>query len=46
VQLIAGNLFSEAGVFPPESIGKDKACFDRIIRHLKERKVNWEKKEY
>jgi len=44
VNLIAQNLFSEQGVFPPELVGKHKNCFDFVLDYLKERKVNWEKK--
>jgi saccharopine dehydrogenase-like NADP-dependent oxidoreductase len=44
VNLVAQNLFSEKGVFPPELVGKHKACFDFVLDYLKERKVNWEKK--
>lgn len=43
VYLIAKKLFTKKGVFPPELVGKDKACFDFIMNHLKERSVNWEK---
>lgn len=41
VNLIAKNLFSEKGVFPPELIGNRKHCFDFVLNYLKERKVNW-----
>lgn len=44
VELIAQNLFSEKGVFPPELVGKHKACFDFVMNYLLERKVNWVKK--
>jgi saccharopine dehydrogenase-like NADP-dependent oxidoreductase len=43
VNLITQNLFTEKGVFPPELIGKDKACFDFVIEYLKERNVHWKK---
>ena len=46
VNLIAQDLFNEKGVFPPELVGKHKECFDFIIEYLKERKVNWVKKEF
>jgi saccharopine dehydrogenase-like NADP-dependent oxidoreductase len=46
VNLMAQNLFNEKGVFPPELVGKHKNCFDFIIEYLKERKVNWVKKEF
>jgi lysine 6-dehydrogenase len=45
VNLIAQNLFSEKGVFPPELVGKHKSCFDFVLNYLKERRVNWIKKE-
>jgi saccharopine dehydrogenase-like NADP-dependent oxidoreductase len=45
VNLLAQNLFSEKGVFPPELIGKHKTCFEFILNYLEERKVNWVKKE-
>jgi lysine 6-dehydrogenase len=44
VNLIAQDLFSEKGVFPPELVGKHNKCFDFILDYLKERKVNWIKK--
>jgi len=45
VELLAQNLFSEKGVYPPELVGKNKNCFDFVLGYLKERKVNWIKKE-
>lgn len=44
VNLIAKNMFAEKGVFPPELVGKHKACFDFVLNYLKERNVNWVKK--
>jgi saccharopine dehydrogenase-like NADP-dependent oxidoreductase len=44
VNLIAQNLFSEKGVFPPELVGNNKDCFEYVLNYLKERKVNWVKK--
>jgi lysine 6-dehydrogenase len=43
VNLIAQNMFTEKGVFPPELVGKDKKCFDFVMSYLKERNVNWKK---
>jgi saccharopine dehydrogenase-like NADP-dependent oxidoreductase len=43
VNLLAQNLFSEKGVFPPELVGKHKDCFDFVLSYLKERKVDWVK---
>ena len=45
VELLAKDLFNEKGVFPPELVGKHKTCFDFILDYLKQRKVNWIKKE-
>jgi saccharopine dehydrogenase-like NADP-dependent oxidoreductase len=44
VQLIARNMFTEKGVFPPELIGHREDCFDFVLNYLKERKVNWIKR--
>ena len=44
--LIAKNLFNEKGVFPPELVGKHKACFDFVMHYLQQRNVIWNKKEY
>ncbi|MCO5238707.1 MAG: saccharopine dehydrogenase NADP-binding domain-containing protein [Chitinophagaceae bacterium] len=46
VHLITQKLFTSTGVFPPEKVGNNPACFDHIIRYLAERNVNWIKKEY
>lgn len=43
VNLIVKKMFIEKGVFPPELIGKDKACFDFVIEYLKQRNVFWRK---
>jgi saccharopine dehydrogenase-like NADP-dependent oxidoreductase len=40
-EMIGQGLFTEKGVFPPELVGKHKACFDHVIGYLKERGVNW-----
>ena len=41
VNLLAQNLFSKKGIFPPELIGGHRECFDFVLNYLKERKVNW-----
>ena len=46
VNLIAQNIFNEKGVFPPELVGKHKACFDFVLKYLAERKVILKMKEY
>ena len=43
VNLIAKGMFTEKGVFPPELVGKDGACFDFVMGYLAERNVNWRK---
>lgn len=43
VQLLAKGMFKEQGVFPPELVGKDAACFEFVLGYLKERGVNWVK---
>ena len=39
VNLILENLFSKKGVFPPELIGKEKACYNFVIKYLQERNI-------
>lgn len=46
VNAFAEGLFNEKGVFPPELVGKNESCFNYILNYLKERNVNWVKKEY
>jgi len=43
VNLISKKLFNKKGIFPPELVGKDKACFDFVMNYLKERNVIWTK---
>jgi saccharopine dehydrogenase-like NADP-dependent oxidoreductase len=43
--LLAKRLFTEKGVFPPELVGKDKACFDFVINYLSDRGVMWKSEE-
>jgi lysine 6-dehydrogenase len=43
VNLLAKNMFSQKGVFPPELVGKHKNCFDFIFQYLKDRNVHWKK---
>jgi len=45
VNLLVNKQFTEKGVFPPEFVGKSKACFDFVLRYLKERGVNWKKEQ-
>jgi lysine 6-dehydrogenase len=46
VNLIAKKLFTEKGIFPPELVGKNKACFDFVVDYLEQRKVKWVKAEH
>lgn len=46
VNLLAKNMFTEKGVFPPELVGKHKNCFDYVIAYLKQRNVTWKKQEF
>ncbi|GGK39507.1 MULTISPECIES: saccharopine dehydrogenase family protein [Flavobacteriaceae] len=39
------GLFIEKGVFSPELVGKHEACFNYILKYLKERKVIYNKEE-
>ena len=41
--LILNSLFSQKGVFPPELVGKDQACFDFILNYLSERNIHYKK---
>ncbi len=44
VHLIANQLFTAKGVYPPELVGKDKNCFDFVLNHLSERNIHLIKK--
>jgi len=39
VRLVVRGMFREPGVHPPEIVGRDKACFDFIMRELATRGV-------
>ena len=41
VNLLAKKMFSEKGVFPPELVGRHKACFDFVLQYLEQRGVTW-----
>jgi saccharopine dehydrogenase-like NADP-dependent oxidoreductase len=45
VNLVAKGLFNKKGVFPPELVGRDKKCFEFVMKYLEERNVNWKKNE-
>ncbi len=44
VNLVLKGLFNRKGVFPPERVGRDQACFDFIMGYLEDRGVKWIKK--
>ena len=37
------GLFDEKGVFPPELVGKHKACFDYFMKYLADRNIHYKK---
>ncbi|MCD4772667.1 MAG: saccharopine dehydrogenase NADP-binding domain-containing protein [Bacteroidales bacterium] len=39
--LFLDGLFSEKGVFPPELLGKHKACFNYVLKYLEERNIHY-----
>jgi saccharopine dehydrogenase-like NADP-dependent oxidoreductase len=43
LNMLAAGLFKETGVFPPELVGRHKACFDFVLNYLGERNVIWNK---
>lgn len=45
LNMLAEKLFTAKGVFPPEIIGKDEACFKFILSYLEERNIHYIKKE-
>ena len=43
--MIANNLFTEKGVFPPELVGKHEHCFNFVMQYLADRNVHYRKTE-
>ncbi|MFN4315402.1 MAG: saccharopine dehydrogenase C-terminal domain-containing protein [Chitinophagaceae bacterium] len=41
VNLLANGMFNQPGVFPPELVGVDEACFQFVLTYLSERGVKW-----
>ena len=39
--MLIDGIFKEKGVFPPELIGKQEACFEYIMAYLKERNISY-----
>ena len=42
--LFLEGIFREKGVFPPELVGKHKACFDYFMSYLEERNIHYRKR--
>ena len=42
--LFLEGVFQEKGVFPPELVGKHKACFDYFMSYLAERNIHYRKR--
>ena len=42
--LFLEGVFQEKGVFPPELVGKHKACFDYFMSYLEERNIRYRKR--
>ena len=45
LNMLIEKLFTEKGVFPPELVGKDEACFNFILNYLRERNIHYHKTE-
>jgi len=45
VNLLNQKLFTAKGVFPPELVGKDEACFNFMLDYLKQRNIHYRKTE-
>jgi len=43
INLLADQLFTAKGVFPPEMVGKNEKCFDFIMAYLAERNIFYKK---
>jgi lysine 6-dehydrogenase len=40
-EMILNKVFTEKGVFPPELVGRDPACFEFIMRYLQARNIEY-----
>ena len=45
LNMLVKKLFTAKGVFPPELVGKDEACFNFMLGYLKERNIHYRKTE-
>ncbi|MEO7463651.1 MAG: saccharopine dehydrogenase C-terminal domain-containing protein [Ferruginibacter sp.] len=41
VNLVAENIFSEKGIFPPEKVGKHEACYNYVMQYLEDRNIHY-----
>lgn len=46
LNILMEKLFTEKGVFPPELVGKDEACFNFILNYLSQRNIHYHKSEF
>ncbi len=46
LNMLAEDLFTEKGVFPPELVGKYETCFNYIIKYLQDRNIHYVKTEH
>lgn len=46
LNMLNEGLFDQKGVFPPELIGHDKACFDYVLNYLKDRNVIYTRTDF
>ncbi len=42
LNMLIEKLFTAKGVYPPELVGKDEACFNYIMNYLKERNIHYQ----
>lgn len=40
VNLVLNGTYKEKGISPPEFIGRDQTCFDEVLNHMAERRIN------
>ncbi len=45
LNMLIEKLFTAKGVFPPELVGKDEACFNFMLDYLKDRNIHYRKSE-
>lgn len=45
LNMLIQNLFTAKGVFPPELVGRDEACFRFMLNYLKERNIHYRRTE-